>query len=225
MKKLTTYLASITLFSCIGFSAFGDDLDIYLGNASSAVTYNPNVLFIMDSSGSMGAYDNTSQTRMLRVQNALKEALGTATNINAGLMRFSDYGGPILYPIRNIDESVRPEIIISTNNDNHDAHEIDGSVTTDSNDLILSSGTKTVTSGLRFTELNIPQGATIISANIRFTSEKFNVAGTSLVFSAEASAESTAFSSSSNNLSSRVKTAANAEWLRSDPPCTACRIA
>jgi len=102
MKKLTTYLASITLFSCIGFSAFGDDLDIYLGNSSSAVTYNPNVLFIMDSSGSMGAYDNTSQTRMLRVQNALKEALGTATNINAGLMRFSDYGGPILYPIRNI---------------------------------------------------------------------------------------------------------------------------
>ena len=213
MKKLTTYLASITLFSCIGFSAFGDDLDIYLGNSSSAVTYNPNVLFIMDSSGSMGAYDNTSQTRMLRVQNALKEALGSATNINAGLMRFSDYGGPILYPIRNIDESVRPEIIISTNNDNHDAHEIDGSVTTDSNDLILSSGTKTVTSGLRFTELNIPQGATIISANIRFTSEKFNVAGTSLVFSAEASADSTAFSSSSNNLSSRVKTSANVEWI------------
>ena len=67
MKKLTTYLASISLFSCIGFSAFGDDLDIYLGNASNAVTYNPNVLFIMDSSGSMGNYDNTSQTRMLTI--------------------------------------------------------------------------------------------------------------------------------------------------------------
>ena len=213
MKKLTTYLASISLFSCIGFSAFGDDLDIYLGNASNAVTYNPNVLFIMDSSGSMGNYDNTSQTRMLRVQNALKEALSSATNINAGLMRFSDYGGPILYPVRNIDESVRPEIIISTNDDNHDAHEINGSVTTDSNDLILSSGTKTVTSGLRFTELNIPQGATILNASIRFTSERFNVAGTSLVISAEASASSSAFSSSSNNLSERSKTAANIEWL------------
>ena len=212
MKKLSTYLASITLFSCIGFSAFGDDLDIYLGNANNAVTYNPNVLFIMDSSGSMGSYDNTSQTRMLRVQNALKEALGSATNINAGLMRFSDYGGPILYPVRNIDEAVRPEIIISTNDDDHDAHEIDGSVTTDSNDLVLSSGTQTVTSGLRFTELNIPQGATIVNASIRFTSEKFNVAGTSLVISAEASASSTAFASSSNNLSARTKTAANVEW-------------
>ena len=74
MKKLSTFFASITLFSCIGFSAFGDDLDIYLGNANNAVTYNPNVLFIMDSSGSMGSYDNTDQSRMLRVQNALKEA-------------------------------------------------------------------------------------------------------------------------------------------------------
>ncbi|WP_394221106.1 PilC/PilY family type IV pilus protein [Alteromonas gracilis] len=212
MKKLTTYFASLALFSCIGFSAFGDDLDIYLGNANNAVTYNPNVLFIMDSSGSMRAYDNTEQTRMLRVQNALKEALTSATNINAGLMRFSDYGGPILYPIRNIDEAVRPEIIISTNDDDHDAHEIDGSVTTESNDLILSKGTKTVTSGLRFTELNIPQGATIVSASLRFTSEKFNVAGTSLVISAEASASSTAFTSTNNNLSARTKTAANVEW-------------
>ena len=157
MRKLSSYFASTILFSCIGFSAFGDDLDIYLGNANSAVTYNPNVLFIMDSSGSMGGYDGTDQTRMLRVQNALKTALGSATNINAGLMRFSDYGGPILYPIRNIDETVRPEIVISTNDDDHDAHEIDGAVTTNANDLVLSKGTKTVTSGLRFTDLNIPQ--------------------------------------------------------------------
>ncbi|MEM7418685.1 MAG: PilC/PilY family type IV pilus protein [Pseudomonadota bacterium] len=212
MKKISSYLASITLFSCIGFSAVGDDLDIYLGNANSAVTYNPNVLFIMDSSGSMGGYDGTSQTRMLRVQNALKDALQSATNINAGLMRFSDYGGPILYPVRNIDEAVRPEIIISTSEDDHDAHEIDGTVTTQSNDLVLSSGTKTVTSGLRFTDLNIPQGATIVSASIRFTSEKFNVAGTSFTIAGEASAASTAFSTTNNDLSSRTKTGASVEW-------------
>ena len=38
------------------------------------------------------------------------------------------------------------------------------------------------------------------------------MAGTSLVISAEASASSTAFASSSNNLSARTKTAANVEW-------------
>lgn len=213
MKKLISYFTSTVLFSCIGFSAIGDDLDIYLGNADSAVTYNPNVIFIMDSSGSMGAYDGTSQSRMLRVQNALKEALGSATNINAGLMRFSDYGGPILYPVRDIDDAVRPEIVVSTGSSNNDAHEIDGSVTTSSNELILSKGTDTVTSGLRFETLQIPQGATIVSANIRFTSEGFNIADTSLVISAEALADTTAFSASSNNISSRTKTATNVEWL------------
>ena len=212
MKKLISYLTSSVLFSCIGFSALGDDLDIYLGNADSAVTYNPNVLFIMDSSGSMGNYDGTTQSRMLRVQNALKNALGSATNINAGLMRFSDYGGPILYPIRDIDDAVRPEIVLSTGKNNNDAHEIDGSVTTESNELVLSKGTNKVTSGLRFDGLKIPQGASIVSANIRFTSEGFDIADTSLVISAEANANSSEFSASSNNLSSRVKTAANVEW-------------
>ena len=213
MKKLISSFTSTVLFGCIAFSAIGDDLDIYLGNADSAVTYNPNVIFIMDSSGSMGAYDDTSQSRMLRVQNALKEALGSATNINAGLMRFSDYGGPILYPVRDIDDAVRPEIVISTGSSNNDAHEIDGSVTTSSNEVILSKGTDTVTSGMRFETLQIPQGATIVSANIRFTSEGFNIADTSLVISAEAQADSTAFSTSSNNLSSRPKTATNVEWV------------
>ena len=128
-------------------------------------------------------------------------------------MRFSDYGGPILYPVRDIDDAVRPEIVISTGSSNNDAHEIDGSVTTSSNEVILSKGTDTVTSGMRFETLQIPQGATIVSANIRFTSEGFNIADTSLVISAEAQADSTAFSTSSNNLSSRPKTATNVEWV------------
>ena len=213
MKKLISYFTSTVLFSCIAFSAIGDDLDIYLGNADSAVTYNPNVIFIMDTSGSMSGKDGTGKSRMLRVQNALKNALGSATNINAGLMRFSDYGGPILYPVKDIDNAVRPEIVVSTGSSNNDAHEIDGSVTTSSNEVILSKGTDTVTSGFRFETLQIPQGATIVSANIRFTSEGFNIADTSLVISAEAQADTTAFSTSSSNLSSRPKTATNVEWL------------
>ena len=212
MKKLSSYLASISLFSCIGFSAMGDDLDIYLGNASNAVTYNPNVLFIMDTSGSMGAYDNTDQTRMLRVQNALKEALRSATNINAGLMRFSDYGGPILLPIKGVDEPIRPELVTSTSSGADDAHEINGTVDVSSNDLILSDGIRTVTSGMRFSEMNIPQGATILSAYIRFTSERFNVAGTTLTISGEASATPNEFTTASNNLSSRTKTTNNVVW-------------
>ncbi|NDV92183.1 pilus assembly protein PilY [Alteromonas sp. 345S023] len=212
MLRIHSFAISLVLFMCIGFSAFADDLDIYLGSSNSAVTYNPNVLFIMDTSGSMGATDNTSQSRMLRVQNALKEALGSATNINAGLMRFSDYGGPILYPIQGIDEPVRPELITSIGASNHDAYEVNGVVNTNSDDVVLSSGTETVLAGLRFSELNIPQGATIESAYIRFTSERFNVAATELSIMGEASASSSVFSASSSNLSSRVRTQAQVTW-------------
>ena len=176
MKKVSRWFISFLMWSCIGFAAWGDDLDIYLGTADSSKTYLPNVLFIMDTSGSMAAYDNTSQTRMLRVQNALKAALDQATNINAGLMRFSDYGGPVLFPLQGIDEAINPELITSTGGSTDDASEINGSVYVNTNAVYFTYGTATVTSGLRFTGLNIPQGATITGAYMRLTSSQLNSA-------------------------------------------------
>ncbi|GGW86100.1 PilC/PilY family type IV pilus protein [Alteromonas halophila] len=212
MKRLTAWFFSTMLFSCIGWSAFGDDLDIYLGTSSQAVTYNPNVLFIMDTSGSMGSTDGTDESRMLRVKNALKEALGSATNINAGLMRFSDYGGPVLFPVRGIDESISPELITSTSDGDDDAYEINGSVNTSSDNLVLSSGTSTVVSGMRFTEMNIPQGATITSAYIRLTASRYNIANTELTIKGELTPDASAFSSGSNDLSSRDTTVNEVRW-------------
>ena len=116
---------SLTFFSSV-LSA--DDLEIYLGTAGSEVTYNPNVLFVMDTSGSMTDKDGGDESRMLRVQNALKETLNSVTNINAGLMRFSDFGGPVLYPVRPIDDSASPEIITSIVQATDDAYEIASSV-------------------------------------------------------------------------------------------------
>ena len=81
-KFIVPWLAtSLTLCSLVSSA---DDLEIYLGTAGSEVTYNPNVLFIMDTSGSMGSKDDGDESRMLRVQNALKETLKSGTNINAG---------------------------------------------------------------------------------------------------------------------------------------------
>ena len=212
MKKLTSYLASITVFSCIGFSAVGDDLDIYLGSSSSTVTYKPNVLFIMDTSGSMDNQDGTGKSRLLRVQEALKEALDGATNINAGLMRFSDDGGPVLFPVRDVDSPINGALVATIANGDGDAYEVGGSVSLDANTLLLSDGTNTVTTGLRFSDVPIPQGATITSAKLRFTSEEFNVSSTTLTISAETGVSSTAFADSSGNLSSRIKTSSQVEW-------------
>ncbi len=212
MKKVSRWFISFLMWSCIGFAAWGDDLDIYLGTADSSKTYLPNVLFIMDTSGSMAAYDNTSQTRMLRVQNALKAALDQATNINAGLMRFSDYGGPVLFPLQGIDEAINPELITSTGGSTDDASEINGSVYVNTNAVYFTYGTATVTSGLRFTGLNIPQGATITGAYMRLTSSQLNSAASVITIRGELAADSQPFSTASSDISSRATTASQVDW-------------
>ncbi|WP_293747926.1 PilC/PilY family type IV pilus protein [uncultured Paraglaciecola sp.] len=200
---------SLTLFSSVSSA---DDLEIYLGVAGSEVTYNPNVLFIMDTSGSMTGKDGGTESRMLRVQNALKETLNSVTNINAGLMRFSDFGGPILYPVRPIDDAVSPEIITSISAATDDAYEIASSVNTSSTTLKLSENTNAVTLGLRYQDLNIPRGAVITNAYIRFSSNGFNSGATNLTFSGELIADSITFSNTSNNISGRTKTASSVLW-------------
>lgn len=212
ITKSSTFLASVLLSMMISATAMGDDLEIYLGTGSSAVTYNPNVMFIMDTSGSMTNKDGTSESRMLRVQNALKDALGSATNINAGLMRFSDFGGPVLYPIRGIDEPVRPEIITSTAEGSDDAYEIGGAVTLSGNQVVLTQGTSTVTSGFRYQELNIPQGAVITNAFMRFTSGTFNTSAATMTIRAEKVGSSTPFSGTTDNLSDRATTSSEIVW-------------
>ncbi|MCF2948337.1 VWA domain-containing protein [Paraglaciecola aquimarina] len=213
MKLLTKF--RILLALSLGLSVqlvIADDLEIYLGNAGGAVTYDPNVLFIMDTSGSMTGKDGGTETRMLRVQNALKQTLNSVTNINAGLMRFSDYGGPVLYPVRPIDDSVSPEIITSIEQGSDDAYEIGSSVNIGSNAIKLTQNTDKVTVGLRFQDLNIPRGALITRAYIRFNSNGFNAGATDLTFSGELVSNSTTFSNTANDISGRTKTTNNVLW-------------
>ncbi|MFT5923556.1 MAG: type IV pilus assembly protein PilY1, partial [Paraglaciecola sp.] len=146
------------------------------------------------------------------VQNALKETLNSVTNINAGLMRFSDFGGPVLYPIRPIDDSVSPEIITSVSQATDDAYEIASSVNSSSTTLKLSQSTNLVTLGLRYQDLNIPRGALITNAYIRFSSSTFNSGATQLNFSGELIGNSITFSETSNNISARTKTSNSVLW-------------
>jgi type IV pilus assembly protein PilY1 len=214
MKYINKFTAIWLATSLMLFSSAisADDLEIYLGTAGSEVTYNPNVLFIMDTSGSMSSKDGGSESRMLRVQNALKETLNSVTNINAGLMRFSDFGGPILYAVKPIDDSVSPEIITSISQATDDAYEIASTVHTSSTALKLSYNTNLVTTGLRYQDLNIPRGAVITNAYIRFSSSAFNSGATNLTFSGELIGNSITFSETSNNISARIKTSNSVLW-------------
>lgn len=211
-KKIGLCVSACLLSFMISFSAFGDDLEIYLGNSNTQVTYKPNVLFIMDTSGSMSARDNTDTTRMQKVQDALRNALGNATNINAGLMRFSDYGGPILYPVQDIDSPVTPELIIPIVNGKDDAHEINGNVSRGSQQMVMSQNTDTVFSGFRYQNINIPRGAIITSAKIRFTSSGLNNSITNFKIAAHAIGDAPEFTTSDDDISNRTLSTNEIIW-------------
>jgi type IV pilus assembly protein PilY1 len=212
LNKLKVASTAFILSFMVNLSAFGDDLEIYLGTNNSQFTYKPNVLFIMDTSGSMSGKDNTQFSRMQRVQSALNQTLAEATNINAGLMRFSDHGGPVLYPITDIDMPVPPEIVLNTKASKDDAHEINNNVNVGSEKIVLTQGTKVVTTGLRFDGLNVPRGATITKAVLRFTSTQLDNSTSSLKIMAEASADGSQFESTWKNISDRPRTGASVDW-------------
>lgn len=83
---------------------WADDTEIFFGDLEGGGAA-PNVLFIMDTSGSMGNEDGTGRSRIDRVKDALKELLGSLNDVNVGLMRFSNPGGSVLYPVTYIDQA------------------------------------------------------------------------------------------------------------------------
>lgn len=89
-----------------------------------------------------------------------------------------------------------------------------GSIYTNSSDIELvadgSRGNQTI--GLRFTNINIPQGATIDAAYIQFTCDETNSGGTSLTVKGEDVNHSSSFTTSINNVSNRTTTSASTSW-------------
>lgn len=211
-KKVNLCFWAFVLSFLVSFTAAGDDLDIYIGGGSEDASFKPNVLFIMDTSGSMRSKDNTTTSRMQKVQDALRQALTNATNINAGLMRFSNHGGPILYPVRDIDADVAPELIVPVTHPEDDGVEIGGTVTTVNTRIVHSQDDSDVLSAYRFRNLAIPQGATITGAYVRFTSVGYNNIPTNFVISADDVGDSAEITNTPNNLSERTKTSQTVLW-------------
>ncbi|MFC1844626.1 S8 family serine peptidase [Thermodesulfobacteriota bacterium] len=68
------------------------------------------------------------------------------------------------------------------------------------------------TVGIRFSGVNIPQGAAIQTAYIQFKCDDIDSVSTNLTIHAQETGNATAFSTGSNDVSSRVTTLASAEW-------------
>jgi len=161
-------------------AAFGDDTEIFFAPVSSTANVIPNVLFIIDTSGSMtNIATGTAETRIDVVKGVMDDFLTDLQNVNIGLMRFnkgdtnganSSEGGPILFPVTHIDAPSEPSVTAFISAGDDDGEEDGGGsglVTIDANQLNIGLVADSITA-LRFESLNIPQGATILSANLVF---------------------------------------------------------
>ncbi len=195
-----------------------DDTEIYIANAAIAPV-QPNILFVMDTSGSMSqppvadvlAGNLSAPSKIDQMKSALTQLINNLNNVNVGLMRFSAYktkdiyeaGGPVLYPVKDINAGVDPLVYAHINSSEDDGVETpyggvkldQGTISmakdafdcptcrvtlieplSDDEDIILGDETNPPLAvlgdnddylGLRY-EIDIPQGATIYSAKIKF---------------------------------------------------------
>ena len=121
------------LVACSVWSAlsWGDDIDIYFNSASiNDLGLRPNILFILDTSGSMQSSgtgltsislpnndavrrdleignNTTSRSKIFHMKRALYDFLNDsvlAAEINVGLMRFNHEGAAVVYPVSPLDD-------------------------------------------------------------------------------------------------------------------------
>lgn len=88
-----------------------------------------------------------------------------------------------------------------------------GNMSLTSSDLELTSdgGTNQLV-GIRFQNINLPQGTTIISASIQFTTDETNSGSTSITIRGEDTDNASVFSSTNSNISNRTLTTASVAW-------------
>ena len=111
-------------------------------------------------------------------------------------------GGPGVYDIR-----------VSSDNDDAEETVTGGSIARGSNTLnmVTQSGNAQLV-GMRFQNLNIPQGATITNAYVEFRARGSNSGATNLVFHAQAIDDAPNFSSTAFDISTRTTSTASVSW-------------
>jgi len=196
------------------------DTDIYFTDPSAgSTTIKPNVMIILDTSGSMNErIAGTTQSRIDVMKEAIKDILDELTNTNVGLMRFSNSeGAGVLYPVKDLDSTIADtgQFTVAMQNATDDAEEnVSGSVNINNTVLKLhrnGSGNYT-TVGVRFQDVYIPKGATITSAKIVFIGDDNAGGPVNLQITADASDNAPTYQAVANNISSRTQTTASVVW-------------
>ncbi len=102
---------------------------------------------------------------------------------------------------------------VSQSSDDAEERISNGNISLTSSDLELTSdGSNNQLIGIRFQNIFIPQGTTIISANIQFTTDETDSGATSVVILGEDTNNAATFTTGNSNISSRTLTTASVAW-------------
>ena len=105
-SRFWTLTATLLLSSlCLSPLVTADDTEIFYSRASQDADSNPNILFILDTSGSMSNWDDAGSSRMDRMKQAMNSLLDQSSGYNVGIMGFSGTakGGSIRFPIGDLE--------------------------------------------------------------------------------------------------------------------------
>jgi len=224
LSQVRSLLGALCVSSLCVSTAFADDTEVFFGQVDPSLDIFPNVLFVLDTSGSMNWKDGGPSSRLERMKDALDVILDNATNVNVGLMRFNGTrgGGSVLFPVTSIDKelceqeecgeiSAAPRVTSSAN----DAEELisDGNMSLNGNNLGLGkvdAGAQAV--GMRFEKINIPQGSKITSAKLEFTARGDGTDPTLLTITGEKIENAAEYTGSDGDISGRPQTTAFSTW-------------
>lgn len=127
MTKPTFHLrsmgATLLVLLFAGHPVLADDTEVLIGPGGQAWA-KPNVLFIMDTSGSMANNvagnlpTGTEQSRLEIVQEVFEDLMTTNSGFNVALMRFDDgaQGGYFVTPMQELNTTTRQSIIDASDN-------------------------------------------------------------------------------------------------------------
>lgn len=103
MSRILTMTLSAAYFSMAGMAALADDTEIFFTDRTNLV--RPNIMFILDTSGSMGTDDVDGETRLKVMKDAATSLLNNLEDVNVGLMVFGgDEGAYFKAPIGKIED-------------------------------------------------------------------------------------------------------------------------
>lgn len=221
--KYTQYAVAsavaVAITVCGSIRLYADDTDIYFTNTTTVSnTVQPNVMLILDTSGSMNAQvSGTTQSRVDVMKDAIRTVLDSMANVNVGLMRFSHSGGgPVLYPVKDIDETVtdtgKVTMVLQNATDDAVENRGDNSVSVTGSSIRLHYSGSEMMAGLRFREVYIPQGVTITSAKIVLRADSDDSDTVDLRISADTSDDAPTYGATNNNISARTQTTAVVDW-------------